>query len=350
MPVVKKKSPRFMGWGITQQCNLACPHCYSSAASKHPDELSVPECRAVIDALSELGVETIGWTGGEPLMRKDLEETIAYAGDRGISSAITTNGVLLTAKRARQLKEVGVESIQVSLDGSTPERNAMMRQATGRQFERVISGIRSSQQMGFRVHLAMLLGQANLEDARDFVALARDLGVSSVRFCAFVPKGRGSATTIKEKLSFSDRLNDLKILVEGLRGSVDPVILFDPAFGPLPPDYQFHPCIAGTETFYLAPNGDVFPCTSLIDDEFTVGNVRQRSLFSLWNDSRMAPLRSHGGRDVTGYCRTCRHFHGCRGACRGITFAHTGSHSASFPVCLSRVQSETPVATTNTRR
>ena len=79
-----KPGPRVIGWEITAQCNLTCPHCYSAAAKRPHDEMNTDECRQVIDSLERIGAEEIGWTGGEPLLREDLEELIIYAKDKGI--------------------------------------------------------------------------------------------------------------------------------------------------------------------------------------------------------------------------------------------------------------------------
>jgi len=335
---MRNHRPEFIGWGITSQCNLSCPHCYSPPEKDFSFELSTGECCDLIDDLIMLGVHIIGWTGGEPLLRDDFEDIVRYAGRRGeIISGVTTNGVLLDEERAKSLKEAGISFIQISLDGSTPERNHKIRRASHDDFVKIIEGIRTSRELGLKVHMAMLVGEENLDDVRDFITLAMSEGVKSLRFCCFVPSGRGKLNAVQKRLLFSDRLPELKKLVEEFSGLENPIAMFDPGFGPLPPDYYFHPCISGVKTFYINSIGNVYPCTSLLDDKFLVGNVRKSSLAELWENPKMIYISSLPRNKIHGFCGECDYFQVCKGGCRGIVYSHTGDLFASYPNCLSRV-------------
>jgi MoaA/NifB/PqqE/SkfB family radical SAM enzyme len=123
-----ERTPRLVGWGITNRCNLSCPHCYSSASRARQDELTTEECLNLLDSLARMGTKRIGWTGGEPLLRVDLEDLIDRCARLGIESGITTNGVPLTPRRAESLRAAGLGIVQISLDGSTSERNGKIRQ------------------------------------------------------------------------------------------------------------------------------------------------------------------------------------------------------------------------------
>jgi radical SAM protein with 4Fe4S-binding SPASM domain len=335
---MRSEKPERIGWEITRHCNLTCPHCYSAATKKPLDELDTAESLEIIGALKELGVRFIGWTGGEPLLREDLEELIAYATELGMKSAITTNGVLLDRKKAESLKSVGVNLIQVSIDGSTPERNSLMRRATTDEFFKALEAVRICKNLGYSVAMAMLIGEENLDDAYDYIKLAAREGIDCVRFCGFVPFGRGKSQN--QRLGFSKRLPDLKRFVSMYYGHEKPMVAFDPAFGPPPPYYYFHECMAGKKTFYLCSTGDVFPCTSLLSEENLVGNVRQKSIFDIWNDPKMTEVSNLTSDVIHGFCRDCKHLNHCHGACRGITKCHTGDLYASFPLCLYRASTQ----------
>lgn len=333
----QKEGPHIIGWEITSQCNLACPHCYSAAAKRPHDEMDTRECRAVIDALAELGVQMIGWTGGEPLLREDLEELIAYARTRGIKSTVTTNGVLLDEKRAQGLKDAGNRAIQISLDGSTPELNRLMRGATDEEYEKIIEAVRICRRLNTKLYLATLLGQENLDDAVEMIRLAKREGLDSIRFCGYTPVGRGKKADVQDRLRFTRRLRDLLHFIEQVRTDGDMIAFFDPGFGCTPPDFEFHTCVAGAETFYLKGNGDIYPCTALLDRRFMVGNLRRQPLAEIWNLPEMSAMASFPRDSISGVCRDCDNFDRCHGACRGTTLAHTGSLHASFPYCLYRV-------------
>jgi len=337
MQAKREEKPEFIGWGITERCNLSCPHCYSFSTKSAKEELSTVECLEVVDKLVDLGVKIIGWTGGEPLLRKDLEALISYAKNKGkIVSGITTNGILLDEKRAKNLKEAGTSFIQISLDGSTPEKNKRMRDATESDFWKIIEAIRICKRFDIRIDLAMLLGKENLDDAPNFIKLAEDEEVDSVRFCGFVPWGGGKNENVKTRLILSEKLEELKDFIENNLYSYSPVVMFDPAFGPLPPDYFFHPCVSGVKTFYLSSNGDVYPCTSLIMKKFLVGNLRENSLEDLWNNPKMTEVSSFPKEKIKGECKKCQYFERCKGGCRGITFAYTNDLFAPYPLCLNR--------------
>lgn len=337
MHQLRKNGPPIVGWEITAQCNLSCPHCYSAAAKRPHDELTMEECRQTIEAMSRIGVGMIGWTGGEPLLCEELEELMIYAGERNIKSSITTNGVLLDEARILSLKKAGISSIQISIDGATPEVHHRMRLTTDEEFSKIIEAIHLSKKHNIKLFIATLVGQENLDDAREMIEMVRREGLERIRFCGFTPVGRGKGSKIKDRLAFNERMRDLYnfALEAQLDGMVMP--MFDPPFGPVPPGFDFHECIAGKETFYLKSNGDVFPCTSLLNKEFRVGNIRQRPLEEIWNDPAIETIADFPREKIEGHCRDCDNFSRCRGACRGVTFAHTGNLTASFPVCLYRV-------------
>ncbi|UCE25823.1 MAG: radical SAM protein [Candidatus Zixiibacteriota bacterium] len=325
-----------IGWGITRRCNLSCPHCYTSAAKTSTGELTTEECREIIDLMPGLGAENIGWTGGEPLLRKDLEELMRYAQRYGITSSITTNGIPLTKRRVAKLAEVGLRALQISLDGSTPEKNRNIRRARLADFELVINGAKMCLEAGLPVTLAMIISRDTIDDVMDYVAMARNLGVNSIRFCGFVPHGDAEDGEARHRLEFSDHHRELYALVERLVDVESPTIVFDAGHGPVPPGYSCHQCNAGTETFYISDNGDVYPCTGLLYDRFKVGNLRLRPLLELIDDPKMSEMARYDHSQIHGHCRDCQYFRVCRGACRGATYAHTGDLNASFPVCLFR--------------
>jgi radical SAM protein with 4Fe4S-binding SPASM domain len=335
------RKPYLIGWEITSQCNLTCPHCFSAAARRPHNEMDTAECKNVIDDMARLGVSVIGWTGGEPLLREDLEGLIDYARQKGIKSNITTNAIMLDRKRAASLVRAGNRAVQISLDGSTPEKNWRMRRATEEEFHLIVDAMRICRELNVRLYMATLLGQENLEDAPEMIKLAKREGIESVRFCGYTPVGRGKGDEIKKRLCFSERPEDLLHFARQVQSDTSILIDFDTGFGPVPPAYKFHKCHAGVQTFYLKGNGDVYPCTALLNRRFRVGNIREKPLQEIWDSPEMWAMSVFPREEIEGPCATCDNFDDCRGACRGATYAHTGDLKASFPVCLYRVARET---------
>ncbi len=327
-----------LGWEITNDCNLHCPHCYNPLVKNTHTELTLDQCIKIIDSAANLGTTMIGWTGGEPLLRLDLEELISYAlKNHQIKSSITSNGVLLDRHRGQSLKNAGLDNIQISLDGTTAERSRLIRRTTDDEFKNIIEAIDVCTDLDIAVYLAMLLGAENLDDGYEMLTIARDKNVVGIRFCGFTPEGRARNSKIQQRFQFGDRLPELHDFI--MKASQDDTIqaIFDPGFGPVPPDYWFHECIAGLETCYIKANGDVYPCTAMLYDQFIVGNVKEHSLEQLWYDPSMTAMSSYPTDEIEGICGNCDNSDSCSGACRCLTYAHTGSFDESFPVCLYQV-------------
>lgn len=332
----QQRRPQIIGWEITSYCNLECPHCYSAAARKPRPELSTAECKRVIDSMAQTGAAMIGWTGGEPLLREDLEELTEYAGALGIKANITTNGVLLDEARTARLAEAGIRAVQVSLDGSTAERNRRMRATSDEEFDRIINAIRICIRQNLRVHLATLIGRETLDDANNMIALAKREGVDAIRFCGFAPVGRGKGKGVRRRLEFTDDGRDLFAFIQRAQDDSTLVMSFDVSFGPVPPEYGFHKCIAGVETCYVKGNGDVFPCTALLDPVFRIGNLRDESFEQIWQNPRMAAVARFSSEEITGPCRVCDNFSNCHGGCRGSAWTQCGEVHGSTLQCLYR--------------
>ncbi len=328
-------------WELTKRCNLACPHCYSSAFGLEPcgPELSTVACMRLMDEMATMGVQRIGWTGGEPLLRKDFETLVAHGVRVGLRSGLTSNGLLMDEPRIRSLKAAGLEMTQISLDGSTPARNAHMRACQEEDFHTVVRAIQTCEAHGIPVRMAMVLGAENLDDGPAYLELAQRLGVSKVRFCGFIPAGRGRQVEHRKRLGFKGPdLHRLRDFVEEALSIPDLEVVFDPAFGCLPPDYTFHECQAGSYHIYLTSAGDVYPCTGPLEPEFVVGNVHARSLTDIYLDEAMRQFSRRCHSHLSGPCGSCENRPECHGGCRAVTYAHTGNLQGAFPGCMWMLQ------------
>ncbi|MBM4029901.1 MAG: radical SAM protein, partial [Planctomycetes bacterium] len=143
-------------WNITRRCNLQCVHCYNdSGPDKTCNDISTAQAKAVIDDLAAFGVPSILFSGGEPLLRPDLFELIEHAVAKGLRAVISTNGTLIAADKAREIKRLGVSYVGISLDGIGPI-NDEFRGVSG-AFERAVQGIRNCQNAGVRIGLRLTL-------------------------------------------------------------------------------------------------------------------------------------------------------------------------------------------------
>ncbi|MHC4156411.1 MAG: radical SAM protein, partial [Planctomycetota bacterium] len=137
-------------WNITRACNLKCVHCYNdSGSSRADDELSTKEAKEVLQDLASFGVPSVLFSGGEPMLRKDLLELMDYARQLGLRTVISTNGTLITEDAAQSIQRVGVSYVGISLDGVGPV-NDRFRGVKG-AFDKAVQGIRNCQNAGVRI-------------------------------------------------------------------------------------------------------------------------------------------------------------------------------------------------------
>ena len=150
-------------WNITRACNLKCIHCYAHAVEKSYDkELDRRQALGVIDDLAGFGVPVILFSGGEPLIRSDLNELAAYAVDKGMRAVISTNGTLITKEKANDLKKIGLSYVGVSLDGME-DINDRFRMKKG-AFTEALKGIRNCQDAGLKVGLRFTINRMNMKE------------------------------------------------------------------------------------------------------------------------------------------------------------------------------------------
>jgi len=198
-------------WNVTRRCNLKCVHCYAHAKNTSFDnELNTDQGKQLIDDLAEFGSPVMLFSGGEPLVRKDLPQLAAYAVEKGMRAVISTNGTLITPEMARNLKEIGLSYVGISLDGME-EINDRFRGVSG-AFRSALEGIKNSQAAGIKVGLRFTVNKFNVNEIPKIFQLLEEMDIPRVCFYHLVYAGRGTEL-IKEDLSH-----------EGTRAAVDLII------------------------------------------------------------------------------------------------------------------------------
>ncbi|MEM2102879.1 MAG: radical SAM protein [Candidatus Bathyarchaeia archaeon] len=198
-------------WNFTYTCNLRCKHCYEDAGKKRP-ELSTEQALEVIDILSRtagVGLPALSFSGGEPLMRKDFFEVAAYAKKKIPYLSIATNGTLLSKDNVERLKDVGVDYVEVSLDGATAKVHEEFRRVPG-CFEKTMQGIRNSLDAGLDTCIATTVQRLNLDELEKVVSIAEELGVRFMHF-NYIPTGRAKSF-VELDLTPKERLRVLEFL------------------------------------------------------------------------------------------------------------------------------------------
>ncbi len=341
-------------WNMTQRCNLKCIHCYAHAkARKSDDELTTAEGKALIDDLSSIGVPVLLFSGGEPMMREDLPELAGYAVRKGMRAVISTNGTLITPEAARELKEIGLSYVGISLDG-TKDINDRFRGMDG-AFDAAMEGIRNASDAGIKVGLRFTINRFNAGEVPALFDLLEDMNIPRICFYHLVYSGRGSGL-VNDDVSHEETREVVDLIMDRTRalhdkGKPTEVLTVDNhADGP----YIYLRLLrenperaaqvlellemnegnnSGRGIGCISWNGDVHA------DQFwrhhSFGNIRNRPFSEIWYDMSDPLLKKlkEKKKHVTGRCSRCRWLDICGGNFRVRAEAVTGDIWAPDPAC-----------------
>jgi 12,18-didecarboxysiroheme deacetylase len=341
-------------WNMTRRCNLRCVHCYSSSQNiRYGNELTTAEAKAMIRDLATFGSPVILFSGGEPLMHRDLPELARYAVDQGMRAVISTNGTLITRQKAAVFKEIGLSYVGVSLDGMKVTHDHF-RGVEG-AFDTAMKGIRTCRDLGIKVGVRFTINRHNVADVPAIFDLLEKENIPRCCFYHLVYSGRGSKL-IGEDLSHDQTRTLLDLIMDRTkdlfsRGLEKEILTVDNhADGP----YLYlrlqkeNPGRAAEVLELLKMNegnssGNGIACISwdgeIHADQFwrgiSFGNVRKRPFSEIWTDTGhelMAKLKDKKPY-VTGRCAKCRWLDICAGNFRARSEAVTGDIWASDPAC-----------------
>jgi len=341
-------------WNVTKQCNLRCQHCYSGSDHRRAaDELTTQEGMALLEDLAQFGCPVVLFSGGEPLMRKDLLELAERARELGMRVVLSTNGTLITREMAKRLASIGLSYVGISLDG-LEERHDAFRGVRG-AFDGAMRAVKNCQDEGLKVGLRFTIHKRNFgEIPRIFDLVVRER-IPRVCFYHLVYSGRGSEL-MDQDLSHEETRRTVDLIMDrtkeiharGLK--VEVLTVDNHADGP----YVYlrllreDPKRAAEVLELLRMNegnssGVGIGCVSwdgeVHADQFwrhrSFGNVRRRPFSSIWTDTSdplMAALKEKK-KHVKGRCATCRWLDICGGNFRVRAEAMTGDIWAPDPAC-----------------
>ncbi len=327
-----------LSWNVTKRCNLYCEHCYrdSGPESSVEGQLTTEEGRRLIDQVKAAGFRLLIFSGGEPMIREDLTELIAYAAASGLKPAMGSNGTLLTAVNARELKDAGLGGIAISIDSADPaSHNRFRNSADG--WERAVQGIRYAQEAGLKVQINMTLKEDNVDEFEQVAQLAEEMNVASLHPFFLVPTGR--AVNIEEDALKHERYYSVlrKVLQKQQTTRLEIKPTCAPQFMPLAKDMNIdmrytRGCLAGVAYCSVLPNGEVHICPYL---PVKVGNVREQPFDELWRENPVfRDLRNF--KKYEGACGSCRDVGNC-GGCRARSYYYSGGNFlAEEPWCYKR--------------
>lgn len=328
------RAPVNVTWEITSKCNLQCRHCLSAdLEEKSSGELGFDQCRALIDELDRMNVFQINFGGGEPLLREDFPEILDYAHSKGLTTCVSTNGTLLDESLAKRLAGMALLRIQVSLDGATAATNDAIRGSGS--YARIIQGIALLRKHGFPdLSINTVVTRTNFCEMERLCALARRYGVKT-RLSRFRPAGNAKQVWPEYRLD-NEQLAALSDFL-----SVHREILTGDSFFSITRDDRrelgLNICGAARMTCSVLPDGSVYPCAFLRDEQFRGGTIACESLEEIWHHApafnKIRAIRIEA-------CESCPRFSLCHGGCPAVAYFLLDSLSQADPECMASFREE----------
>lgn len=339
------KAPRIVAWEITRSCNLACAHCRAAAhCEAYPGELTLDECKAVMDDIASITDPILILTGGEPLMRPDIWDVVDYAHEKGLHPVIGTNGTLVTDEVAAKMAEHGIPRVSVSLDFPDVAGQDSFRGKEG-AFAETLEGIRNMQAHGIGVQINTTVTKMNNHLVDELHDLAESTGAVAFHPFLLVPTGRGE-DLIDVELTPDEYEEVLLWAFERQRTSP---MHFKPTDSPqyyrilrqqaakqgikvTPETYGLEAmtrgCLGGITFAFISHIGEVQPCGYF---DMNLGNVKETPFSEIWTNSPVFDDLRHYDR-LKGKCGACE-YKGVCGGCRARALSLHGDYLAEEPYC-----------------
>jgi AdoMet-dependent heme synthase len=307
---------------LTYRCNERCVHCYLD----HDDhgEMTTAEIKHLLDEMADAGVFILTLSGGEIFLRKDFFELLEHARRLMFCVKLKSNAVLVREREAARLRDLNIESIQVSIYSHRPEVHDAITLIPG-SLKRSLDAIRFLKSQGLKVIIANVLMTQNTQDYPGVRALAKELGVECTLDPTVTPMMDGNRSTVD--LGVGHSVLHQVFRDTSLVGDTDEFCAIPPAAGE--DELDSTPCSAGHTACYVSPYGDVFPCVQF---PLPTGNVRQQRFIDIWRHSdQMNEVRSIRLKDL-GTCSSCTHVSNCT-RCPGLAYMEGNMRGPSTQDC-----------------
>jgi radical SAM protein with 4Fe4S-binding SPASM domain len=332
---------RQLFWNVTYACNFDCQVCFSNSGPEAPDELSTDEAKAMILNAHESGVKDIVISGGEPFMRNDMVEILAYMKQLGITGRIASNGSLLTRDLLRRLRdETLTQSFQISLDTLDPELFEEIHVAPAEMLDAALEALVHIREEGMHTTVSTRLTPKTLPGIPALLDRAVAEGWATVTIHCPVRTGRAEGAFPFDV----DMLAELQPVFDHFMHLSEhwvvetniPWARYHPTIRKLSRRIQVAHAGCGAARWRLAigASGSISPCICVDRPEFQMGNVRTDDLGEVFANAPLAHLMRHP--EEHGICTDCPNVRTCGGGCRAGAFAREGQVDALDRSCPAR--------------
>ncbi len=326
--------PLVVIWETTRACQLACRHCRASAIRhRNPAELIADEVgEYILRPLSTMGRPIFVLTGGDPMERDDLAQIVATANGAGLHPSITPSATpKLTLGRLKELKDAGIQSCALSLDGSSAPIHDRFRGIVG-TFDLTMEKIGWLHQLKIPLQIHTTVSLFNLDDLTRIADLVRQLGVFRWSVFFLIPVGRARSKDMLSPIQQEEVLQWLWMLQEAVPFQIKTTEA--PQLGRIQAQHGAVRVSSrsavwdGNGFLFISHLGDIYPSGFL---PIRLGNVRQDSLASIYREHPVL-LSLRNPEDFRGKCGYCEFNRVCGGS-RARAWALTDDFLESDPFC-----------------
>lgn len=339
-----KYQPITCVWEVTMGCNMRCGHCGSSCAEPLEGELTTEEALDLCDQIARLGLRWVTLSGGEPLIRNDITELVKRLSDQGVSVNMITNGLLLDRAMAERLKESGIATLAISIDGTREIHDEIRKKGA---FDNARKSFQYMTELGIKSGVVTTITNKNIDILGELKEELIRMGVKTWQVQIGLPMGN-----LKEKpdwLLAPERVTDIidfcyetakegrikiypadcigyytkkELEVKKISYETDMVSLWDG-------------CNAGIRGFGILHDGRILGCTSIREEEFIEKkSIRESTLRDIWeNENAFAWRRKFKKEDLDGDCKSCVYGSKCLGGCPNTRLTMNGSINSENQYC-----------------
>ena len=324
--------PRWLLAELTYACPLQCPYCANPIDyAKHDSEISTEDWKRVLTQARKMGAVQLGLSGGEPLVRKDLTELVKHARDLGYYTNLITSGYGLTEEKIIELKDAGLDHIQVSIQASSQELNDHIAGTTSFEHKKQVAHL--VKKHGYPMVLCVVIHRENIHQMADILAMAEALGadyleLANTQYYGWAHANRDCLLPTKEQFEEAEKI--AQAFKETVAGKMK-------IYYVVPDFYEDRPkaCMNGWGTTFLtiAPDGVALPCHSARElPNLDCPNVKDYSISDIWTDSKAFNF-FRGDDWMQEPCRSCDEKEKDKGGCRCQAYLLAGDMYATDPVC-----------------
>ena len=319
---------------LTYRCPLQCPYCSNPLDFEryNNNELSTLEWKRILSEASELGIVQVHFSGGEPLLRKDIGEIIKKARDLNLYTNLSTGGTLLTKKLADELHSSGLDNLQISIQDADSLKSDYISGGLG-SFEKKKKAALLAINSGFPLTINVVLHKQNLDNIEAIIGLAEEIGadrleLANTQFNGWALKNRNLLLPTRSQVE--NAVRKVESARKRLKDKMEILYVVPDYFEQYP-----KPCLYGWGRVFMTvtSDGTVLPCQTASEIKgLNFENVRNKSLYKIWFESESFCI-FRGTDWMPEPCRSCPQKLIDFGGCRCQAFLLTGNAAVTDPVC-----------------